>query len=137
MERAGGPLQNKHVLIPRPEIGRSTLPDVLRQRGAQVHEMHAYAARVPQGSSEAVEELIKFSPDYVVFNSASAARNLREILGSKRTAQLAETAAFAAIGPIAAEAAAEAHMPAKIVPPKHTVPDLVAALAAFDAKRKR
>jgi len=136
LERAGGPLRGKHVLIPRPEIGRSALPDVLRARGAEVHELHAYAARVPQDSVAAVEELLRLAPDYVVFNSASAARNLREILGSKRTSHLANTATFAAIGPIAAQAAAEAGMPAKVVPARHTIADLVAALAAHDARRK-
>ncbi len=135
LERAGGPLRGKHVLIPRPEIGRSELPDVLRARGAVVHELHAYAARVPQDSAAAVEDLLRLAPDYVVFNSASAARNLREILGARRTAQLAAHATFAAIGPIAAQAAAEAGMPAEVIPARHTIADLVAALAAHDAKR--
>ncbi len=133
MERVGGPLRGQAVLLPRPEIGRSALADVLRKRGADVHELQAYAARVPQDTAALADELLQFAPDYVVFNSASAARNLREILGARRTTALAKTATFAAIGPIAAQAAGESGMPAAIVPEKHTVADLVAALAAHDA----
>jgi uroporphyrinogen III methyltransferase/synthase len=137
MERVGGPLRGGRVLLPRPEIGRSTLPDVLRRRGAEVHELQAYAARVPQNTAVLADDLLTFAPDYVVFNSASAARNLREILGARRTAALAEHATFTAIGPIAAQAAEESGMGAVIVPEKHTVADLVAALARHDGTRPR
>jgi uroporphyrinogen III methyltransferase/synthase len=136
MERAGGPLRGRLVLMPRPEIGRSALPGVLRARGAGVHELPAYLATIPRDSAQLASALLDFAPDYVVFNSASAARNLRAILGPERTATLARSAVFAAIGPIAAQAAAESGMPAAVVPARHTIPDLVTALADHDADRR-
>jgi uroporphyrinogen III methyltransferase/synthase len=135
MERAGGPLRAQRVLIPRAEIGRSALPGVLRARGAEIHELPGYTASIPGDARHSTDSLMRFAPEYVVFNSASAARNLREILGPDRAAQLAQSAVFAAIGPIAARAAAEAGMPAAIVPARHRIPDLVEAIAAYDAAR--
>ncbi len=136
MERAGGPLRGQRVLMPRPEIGRSALPGVLRARGAEVHEVPAYEAAIPRDSAQLAGALLEFAPDYVVFSSASAARNLGAILGPARTAALTRVAVFAAIGPIAAQSAADSGMSAAVVPARHTIAELVAALAAHDAQRR-
>ena len=82
-----------------------------------------------------MDALERFNPDYVIFNSGSAARNLRELLGPERVSTLAKRTTFAAIGPIAAKSAEEAGMNVSIVPDRHRVPDLVDALVAFDAGR--
>lgn len=135
MERAAGGLRGRSVLIPRAEIGRVSLIDELRLRGAEVETLDAYRAAIPENAQELIEELERFRPEYVLFNSGSAARNLRDILGQERTGRLVKTAVFAAIGPIAARAAAEAGMPVAIVPEHHRVLDLVEAIAAHDAAR--
>ncbi len=135
MERIGGALRGANVLIPRAEIGRIALLDELRGRGAEVDALDAYRATIPEDSRQLVDKLELFAPEYVIFNSASAARNFAAILGRDRTAALAGRAAIAAIGPIAARAAAEAGLPATIVPQTHRVPDLVEAIAAHDARK--
>jgi uroporphyrinogen III methyltransferase/synthase len=135
MARLSGPLDGVPILIPRAEIGRVALLDELRRRGAQVDALDAYRAEIPDTSAEFVDQLERFEPNYVVFNSASAARNLREILGGDRTASLARSAVFAAIGPIAAKEAANVGMAAAIVPERHRVVDLVDAITAYEARR--
>lgn len=135
MERVGGSLRGQTVLIPRAELGRSGLPDALRARGAVVRELDAYTTAIPENASQLTDALERFAPEYVIFSSGSAARNLREILGPERTARLAEHAVFAAIGPIAARVAAEAGMPVAIVPAQHRIEDLVESVAAFAAAR--
>lgn len=134
LERVGGPVSGQRVLMPRADIGRSSLPQALREHGAIVDELQAYRTVIPRAADRLAEDLLQFSPDYIVFGSASAARNLHGILGEDRVKSLANRAVFAAIGPIAGKAAAEAGMQCAIVPSVHRIPDLVEAVAAYDAK---
>ncbi|MDK1022331.1 MAG: uroporphyrinogen-III synthase, partial [Candidatus Hydrogenedentes bacterium] len=69
------------------------------------------------------------------FGSAVSVRNFREILGADRIAQLSEQGcSYAAIGPIAEEAAKELGISVDIVPEVHRVPDLVEAIVRFEAR---
>jgi uroporphyrinogen III methyltransferase/synthase len=133
MERIAGSLRVARVLIPRAEIGRVALLDELRRRGAVVDTLDAYRAAIPDDSPQLVDALERFSPDYIVFNSASAARNFAVILGTIRVAALAAGSAIAVIGPIAARAAEDCGLPVSIVPDEHRVPDLVDAIVRHDA----
>jgi uroporphyrinogen III methyltransferase/synthase len=135
MERVGGSLRGSRVLIPRAEIGRVALLEELRKRGAHVDPLDAYIAAIPADTNQLVDDLERFAPEYVIFNSGSAARNFAQILGPERTRRLAESVTIAAIGPMAARAAGESGLPAGIVPQTHRIPDLVDAIAAHDARR--
>jgi uroporphyrinogen III methyltransferase/synthase len=66
--------------------------------------------------------------DYVVFTSASAARNLRTILPHEDFERLQSSAGAFCIGPVAAEAAREIGFHVVTVAEQHTVPGLVHAL---------
>ncbi len=136
LEEAGGEIAGKRILMPRADIGRSTLPKALRKRGAEVDELQAYKTVLPGDMEALAEELMRYEPHYVTFGSAVSARNFCEILGVDRVERLTEYACFAAIGPIAAEAAAELGISVDIVPDVHRVPDLVEAIARFDAGRR-
>ncbi len=134
LEEVGGEIAGKHILMPRADIGRSTLPKALRERGAKVDELQAYTTVLPGDMEGLVEELMRYEPHYVTFGSAVSARNFCEILGADRVERLAEYTCFAAIGPIAAEAATELGISVDVVPDVHRVPDLVEAIVRFDAR---
>lgn len=128
LESAGGPLKGQRILMPRADVGRSSIPRALRDRGAEVTELRAYEAVVPPQTEALADELVAFQPDYITFGSGSAARNFHRILGPARLAQLAE-ATYAAIGPIASQAAEELGINIGIVPTVHRLTDLVEAIA--------
>lgn len=127
MERQGS-LATSRVLLPRADIGRSALPAALREAGAEVVEVQAYRTAIPPDAEALGDALVRFAPDYVTLTSASAARNLPQVLGAARWKSVTDSAAFAAIGPVAAEAAIKAGCDRVIVPERHTIPDLVAAI---------
>ncbi len=134
----GGGISGKRILMPRADIGRSSLPKALRERGAVVDELQAYRCVIPGGAEARADELLRYAPHYVTFCSAVSVRNFREILGADRIAQLSKLEArscrYAAIGPIAMHVAAkELGIAIDIVPEVHRVPDLVEAIVA-DAK---
>jgi len=135
LARVSGPLKGQRVLMPRADIGRSSLPVALRKRGAEVTELQAYRTAVPKDAGQATR-LIEDPPDYIVFSSGSAARNLAGLLEPEALAALAAHTTFAAIGPIAAETARSEGMPPQIVPEVHRIPELVDAIAAFDVARR-
>ncbi|MEK7794044.1 MAG: uroporphyrinogen-III C-methyltransferase [Candidatus Hydrogenedentota bacterium] len=130
-------LEGASVLVPRADIARSALRDALEAACACVTEWRTYAARPPQSGMDLASSLTAFAPHYVLFGSASAARNLRALLDETQLAILRNSATFAAIGPVAAAAAVESGMPAGIVPARHTVADLIDALVEFDRNRLR
>jgi len=128
LENAAGEIGGKRVLMPRADIGRSSLPKALRGRGAEVDELQAYRTVVPQDMEARAEELMRYAPHYITFGSAASARNFHEILGADRVAQLSEGSRYAAIGPIAAKAAQELGITVQVVPEVHRVPELVNAI---------
>lgn len=135
LEQAGGPVAGKHFLMPRADIGRSALPKALRESGAIVDELQAYRTAVPKDAQSLADDLVKFAPHYVTFTSAAAARHYHEIMGPKRIEEL--QASYAAIGPIAAQAAGELGLKADIVPEIHRVPELVNAIAASASSNEK
>ena len=135
----GSGISGKRILMPRADIGRSSLPKALRERGAEVDELQAYRTVIPRDAEAQAGELLRYAPHYVTFGSAVSVRNFREILGADRIAQLSGLDArschtrYAAIGPIAEVAAKEAGISIDIIPEVHRVPELVEAIVRFDA----
>lgn len=127
LEDSGGSLAGLKILMPRADVGRSSIPKALRERGAEVTELRAYETVVPVESEALSEQLLAFAPDYITFGSASAIRNFHRILGKARLGKL--TATFAAIGPIAQKTGEELGLTIAIVPRIHRIPELVEAIA--------
>lgn len=136
LEEAGGLLRDRKVLLPRADVARSALREGLLARGAHVTELAAYGTGVPRNAAELADALVRYRPHYVAFASSAAARNLARVLGPERLAALSKQAVFAAVGPNAARAARELGMRVEIEPVAHRLPDLVEALAAWDAAHR-
>ncbi len=130
--RAAGDLHRARVLLPRADIARATLAVALRSEGAQVTELDAFHAAIPEAAAEEADEVVAFAPHYVTFMGTAAPRNFARILGAERLAALRDTTTYAAIGAVTANAAAEADLDVRIVPSANTTAGLVAAIAAYD-----
>jgi uroporphyrinogen III methyltransferase / synthase len=128
LETVSGPLANQNVLLPRADIGRSALPDVLKSRGASVTEWQAYELTPPEDVDTRVAQMLDHRPDYIVFGSAAAARSFHRIVGEDRLTQM-DAVRYAAIGPVASAAANALGMPVAVEPTLHRIAHLVDALA--------
>jgi len=126
-----GSLEGKRFLLPRADIARSFLPVELRKRGAEVKELVAYRTVRPEGSEELADSLIKYNPELITFTSSSTVQNFCEMVGPDRLLQLAQSSAFAVIGPITRKTAEELGLPVAVEPAQHDIPSLVNAIAAW------
>lgn len=124
LEEISGPLTDQRMLLPRADVGQSALPKALEEAGATITELQAYQMVIPDEAQARADKLVEYQPDYVIFNSASAARNYHTIMG-ERLAQLPDDLAYASIGPIASKAATQCGLSITLEPHSHRVPDLV------------
>lgn len=109
------------VLLARAEVAREVLPDGLRDRGWEVHEVSAYRT-VPAAIDPAVLESLA-EAHAVCFTSASSAEKFVAAFGAD-----AAPPVVAVIGPITAEAAAAAGLDVTVEAAEHTLVGLVDAL---------
>lgn len=134
-----GNLEGARVLLPRSDIGRETIGDELRKRGAAVTEVVAYRTAVTElereGEPDIYRLLLEGRIDVVTFTSASAVRSFVRVVGAEPAADLLRGTLVASIGPVTAEAASQYGINTTIMPGEYTVPAL--ALAVVDHFRKR
>ena len=126
------------ILLPHADIGRELLAVELRKQGAEVTEVVAYRTVIAEperdGEPDIYRMLLDRRIDVVTFTSASAVHGFVKAVGAEPAADLLRTTVVATIGPVTAEAAAQCHIHATIVPAHSTVPALVDAIVAHFAK---
>lgn len=132
LESLSGPLTGQRLAFPRADVGRSALPQALRDAGAKVTELQAYQMVIPDEANTRADRLVEFAPDYIIFNSASAGRNFHAIMGQQRLNSLAKTARYASIGPVASAAARDCGIEISIEPRTHRIPELIEALIEYN-----
>jgi uroporphyrinogen III methyltransferase/synthase len=129
---ATGSLAGARVLFPRGDLARPTVPEALREAGAEVVEVVAY--RTLQAESDGhlsiYRELLDRRIDAVTFTSASAVRAFAAIYGEEQAVDLLRHTVVAVIGPVTADAAVRHGITPQVVPSASTIPALVDALAA-------
>jgi uroporphyrinogen III methyltransferase/synthase len=122
------PIRGVRVLIPRAAGARELLVDALAARGAIVDELILYEARIPAiPDAEALSRLRAGDIDIATFASSSSVRNLIAMLDGDVTPLRSLT--IAAIGPITAQSVRDAGLEVHIMPDRHTIEDLVRAVA--------
>ena len=112
----------------------------MRKQGADVTEVIAYRTVAVdadrEGEPDVYRMLLERSIDAVTFTSASAVRNFVRLLGAEPAADLLGSTVVACIGPVTAEAAAQANVRTTIQPSSYTVPALVDAIARYFEPQK-
>jgi uroporphyrinogen III methyltransferase/synthase len=134
-----GNVRGLKMLLPHADIGRELLAEELRKQGADVTEVVAYRTMAVEadreGDPDIYRMLLERSIDAVTFTSASAVRNFVRILGAEPAADLLGATVVACIGPVTAQAAAQANIMTTIQPASYTVPALVDAIAKYFEKK--
>jgi len=132
-ERGG--VAGRKILLPHADIGRELIADELRKQGADVTEVVAYRTvdveADREGEPDVYRMLLERTIDVVTFTSASAVRNFVRVLGAEPAADLLRATVVACIGPVTAEAAAQANITTTIQPANYTIPALVDAIAKY------
>jgi uroporphyrinogen III methyltransferase/synthase len=129
-------IRGKRFLIPRAEVAREAMPEILRERGAKkVVVAPTYRTIKPKGAQIArVRELIKSGAiDLVTFTSSSTVTNFCEMIGGSGMGIRA-----AAIGPITAATAEQRGFEVVVRPREYTIEALRDAIRDyfFQVKRK-
>jgi uroporphyrinogen III methyltransferase / synthase len=132
---ASGNVRGARVLFPRSDVGREVVPEELKKLGAEVTEVVAYRTMIVDlerdGEPDVYKMLLERRIDVVTFSSPSAVRNFVKVFGGDASADLLQGTVVACIGPVTAEAAAQHHINAAIVPSEYTAPALAQAIMEY------
>jgi uroporphyrinogen III methyltransferase / synthase len=122
-------VEGRPVLVARAAEARSVLPDALRERGAEVHDVALYeTVAEPLGD---IERAALARATYVTFTSSSTVRFL---LGSG--VRPPEGARVVSIGPVTSATAVEHGLSVHVEAERHDVAGLVEALTADAGERR-
>lgn len=117
-------LRGARILLPRAEVARSVLPDSLRERGAEVHDVPAYRTEPDGEQAEGVRGMLRRGEvDVVTFTASSTVRNFADLVGTD-----VGGARVACIGPVTAATARELGLEVAIEAGVYTVPGLLDAI---------
>jgi uroporphyrinogen III methyltransferase/synthase len=127
-----GEIGGQRVLLPRADIARPALVNLLRAGKAEVVEITAYCTQRPEVESGELRDLLARST-VATFTSSSTVRNLAAMAceaGLDLARALAQ-ATIACIGPITAQTARELGLPVHVMAQAYTIDGLVEALVRY------
>ena len=129
LERSG-PLRGCRVLLPRADIARQALPNLLKEAGAEVDVVVAYrTVSVSEELASAMRWISQGKIDVVTFTSGSTVRSF--VSGIKEDAQLRGKFVSASIGPITSQALREAGLEPVIEATVYSVDGLIEAIERY------
>lgn len=125
----GWDLAGARVLIPRAEVARDALPQLLAKRGAEVEFLGVYRTLCPEGTSTALEKLLAGEwVDVITFTSSSTVTNFARSLPEDRLTAALEGARVACMGPVTADTARRLGMRVDIIAREYTTRGLAQAI---------
>ena len=131
-EFSGKDMGGVKVLYPAAELTREIIPRRLREMGAIVDRPTAYRTILPDRlPPEVITVLEKRSVDCVTFTSPSTVKNLAELLGKERFADMKNEVAIASIGMVTSKACRELGLRVDIESSASTLTDLSDAIEKF------
>ncbi len=113
-----------HVLVARAKEARDTLPDGLRERGAEVDVLALYETVAEELSPERIEAVA--NADYVTFTSSSTVKNLLNSTGTEKL----DRPRLLSIGPVTSATLREHGLNPDVEAEIHDIDGVVAALLA-------
>lgn len=132
----GDDLTGQRILLPRAEIGREKLVQMLVARGAHVDDVPSYRTLPATMDAADLAELER-GVDAITFTSGSTARNFVAAVKERADGEILsffENTVVACIGPVTAEAARELGLDVDVVATEYTTDGLVEALATYFKK---
>ncbi len=121
------------ILLYRAQEARDVLPQMLQDAGLDVTIVAAYTTLIPPDEDFASKVS---EADVLTFTSASTVRGFVTLLGDIAVSQAASGKCVACIGPITANAAAQAGLNVDVVAPVHTTAGLLDALEIYYATNR-
>jgi uroporphyrinogen III methyltransferase/synthase len=124
-----GELCGKHILLPRAEIARKSLPEAIARAGGIPHEIAVYRTLPARPDPNGLAAL-KLGVDVVTFTSASTVENFVAIAEQNGfdPLNLPNDPLFACIGPVTEQAAHEAGLANTVVASSYTTEGLIEVL---------
>jgi uroporphyrinogen-III synthase len=119
------------VLLVRAKVARDVIPQRLREAGAQVDVVEAYATVLPSASRSRLGDLLQGPrrPHIITFTSSSTARNFISLLPPGKSPKvLLEGMTLASIGPVTSQTLREVGLWVDVEAKEFTIPGLVQAL---------
>ena len=128
-----GDVNGKKILLPRAKIATADLPNGLREKGAQVHDVAIYDTLkvVSDGDKRRDDietELINGSIDFVTFTSSSTVTNFLEMFPAHAPTALLANVKVAVIGPTTQKTARVRDVRVDVVAKEASVESLVEAI---------
>lgn len=131
-------VKGKRVLLPRSDHARGDLPAALRDAGAEVLEIVAYrTAAAGEGGAQTLQKIVRGGADVLILASPSALYRLKDLAGADGLRGLARTIAFAAIGPVTAEAIRREGLTVAILAKEPTSSGLADAIVKYYAASRQ
>jgi uroporphyrinogen III methyltransferase / synthase len=125
----GWDLAGARVLIPRAQMARDALPQLLARRGAEVEFLPVYRTVCPAGAETALRELFAGEgADVVTFTSSSTVKHFARAFPADDLAALLERTRVACIGPVTADTARRLGMRVDIIARDYTTSGLAHAI---------
>lgn len=139
-EQQAGGMRGLRILLPRAAVARETLPQMLREAGADVHVVEAYRSMPPDAAAaERLRELLANDDlDIATFTASSTLSNLIDILDEPLRHKL-NALTLASIGPITTQTAQQAGLHVDVTAQQYTTAGLLEALvehARLDATQR-
>jgi uroporphyrinogen III methyltransferase/synthase len=128
-------VHDRRILLPRADIARPALAELLRAGGADVDEVTAYRTLQARAEPEALRDLLA-GISLATFTSSSTVRNLAAMLrdAGLDLGQVLEHVAVACIGPITAQTARELGLRVHAVARAYTIDGLIDAILEISGK---
>ena len=123
-------VEDKNILLPRAKIATADLPQGLRKRGANVHDVAIYDTLKVESECKDVilKDLLEGSIDVVTFTSSSTVRNFLEMFPEQNPKDLLSHARVAVIGPTTEATASKHGLRIDIRAKKATIESLTQAI---------
>ena len=124
-----GDVNGQRILLPRADIARPALAELLRAKGATVDEVAAYRTITPPLEAEAVTQALgEPRPDAITFTSSSTVHGFVQALDGQDPVAALAGMRIACIGPVTADTARGYGLTPDVVASTYTMEGLTAAL---------
>ena len=124
-------IRGKKFLLPRAAVARETLPDRIRNLGAEIDVTPAYrTVRPDTDTAELARRLKEGSVHAITFTSSSTVTHFMELISGTLRDKLTDVA-IACIGPVTAKTAEKAGLKVVVTAEEYTVDGLIIALEKY------
>ena len=130
-------LKGLKFLLPRAEVAREVLPEMIKELGGEIDVVTAYRAVKPETHGKRLKRFLKEGKITIAtFTSAATFNNFIEIAGEDAE-DLLKDVAITVIGPVTAKAIEKAGLKVSIMPKEATIEAMVNEIIKWAKKKQK